>query len=206
MVLLFLFKKGPKIKIIEKDNTSLIEELNQYKDLNGNLVSKITQLEFSKKEVESRVDSIAKELKLSKGKIITVDHYHTSVDTQFYPKPIPVYKDKDTLYKVTQKDEWLLVEAVAGKDTGYIHLQLTDELDRIEEYKPGFLGLFPKTNIYLRSKSPYINYSKGYSFTVKEKTTFLTIGPSIQYNLVGPYKNKTSVGVSIQIPLIKIKK
>lgn len=199
---LFLLRK-PSIKIIKEDNSELIKELKQYKDRSGNLVSELTQLKISKEEMINRVDSLSYELKISKKNIKTVDHYITDIDTQFYPKSVPIFYNKDTAYKVIQKDKWLTAEAVAGKDTGYIYLRLTDELDRVEEYKPGFLGLFSKTNVYLRSKSPYINYNRGYSFSIKEKTTWLTIGPSIQYD---PFQNKVSVGISAQFPIIKIKK
>jgi len=202
-MLIFFIKKQPKVRVVEKDNSDILQELKQYKDRNGNLVSEVSQLKLSREEINTRVDSLSRELKISKKNIKTVDHYISSTDTQFYPKPVPVPYGKDTAYKVTQKDKWLTAEAVAGKDTGYIHVKLSDELDRVEEYKPGFLGFFPKTKVHLRSKSPYINYNKGYSFTIKEKTTWLTIGPSVQYD---PFQNKVSVGVSVQVPLIKIKK
>lgn len=203
IILLFYIKKDPIIKVIQKDNTDLLQELKQYKDRNGNLVSEISQLKMSREEINNRVDSLSRELRISKKNVKTIDHYISSTDTQFYPKPFPVYRGKDTAYKVIQYDNYLNIEAIAGKDTGYILFSLRDTLDRVEKYNPGFLGFGSSTKVLLRTKSPYIQYKQGYSFSIKEKTTWLTIGPSIQYD---PFQNKVSVGVSAQIPVIKIKR
>jgi len=208
---LFLFSllREPKVKVIEKDNTDLVQELKQYKDRNGSLVSEVTQVKLDKAEVDARVDSLARELNISKSDIKTVDRYITKKDTQWISKSTPVYYHNDTAYKVSQKDQWLSIEAIAGKDTGSIKFSLRDTLDRVEKDKSGIiqlLGFNKGTNVYLRTKSPYIDYKEGYSITVKEKETWLTIGPSVQYDLLGPNKNKVTVGVSAQIPLIKIKK
>lgn len=202
---LFLYLKKPKIKVVSRDNTELYKELKYLKDKNGDLVAQTTQSKLEIEVFKVKVDSIAKELSLNKKNIKEVDRWNTRVDSQFYPKPTPVYINKDTAYKVEQHDNWLDITAVAGKDTGYIHFIHRDTLDRVVSDRTKFLSFIgpDKTDVYLRAKSKHTKIESGYSFTVKSKTPILTIGPAILYD---PFKNKASVGLSIQIPLIRINK
>lgn len=205
ITLLFYFTREPKVKIIKTDNSDLYKELKISKDRNGDLVAQTTQSKLDKKELETRVDSLAYELRLKSKNIKTVDRWNTKVDSQFYVKSVPVYYGKDTAYKVSQKDYWLTAEAVAGKDTGYIHVALKDTLDRVETNRSKFIGFIGsnKTDVLMRAKSPYTTFESGYSFTVKSPTEILTIGPSVTYD---PFNKKVIVGISATIPLIRIHK
>lgn len=178
-----------------------IKEAKYYKDANGRLVAKIQQQQLSENNMKKAVDSLAKALKV-KPKYIQGQHtITTEIDTQFVEKTIPVPYGKDTAYKVIKKDDWVDIEAVAGKDTGSIKLSIRDTISVTEVVKNPLIGRTTR-EILIRNANPYNITKSGYSYRIREKKTVISIGPYLGID----FRGKPSVGIAAQFPIINIKR
>lgn len=182
-----------------------LEQVSSYVDENGKLSATITQKEADIKQLSTTVDSITrvnKYLAIQAKNIHVVESIRQVVDTVIIDTSKVIFKDKDTVYSATKRDQWVNITAAISKDTGIISLSLSDTLNRFQITKN---TLFKTEHIVVIShKSPYFRTTEGYSFIIKERTPKVTIGPYIGYG----YTNdglKPSVGISVQFPVIKIK-
>lgn len=201
--LLMYFRRSHDIIAISPLNQDLIQQVKTLKDANGKSLAQIEQIVISEQEAKLRADSLAKALKIKPKYIKGQDYYTTKVDTFFSVVTSPVYLPSgDTAYKVEKHDAYVDIEAIAGKSTGTISYRSKDTITRVETIKNPLIGSTKRT-ITLRSANPYNTIVDGYSWSVKEKEVWLAIGPSVQYN---PFTKKVDIGVSIQIPIFKLKR
>lgn len=202
LIYLLINKKGVS-SIVQVADPVLLHTLDTTRDSNGRLLSTINQVIYDKLQVQAYADSLAKILKV-KPKYIQGEDKVVIKDSIVYRNvpSEPVYVGKDTAYKVEVHDPWLDVVAVAGKDTGSILLKERDTLTRIEVVETPFIGK-TKTTIFMGNSNPHDEILQGASFSVKQKEVFLTVGPDFQYN---PFTQKVSLGISVQLPILKFKK
>lgn len=193
----------PEVKIVEKDNTDLIQELNFYKTLSGQQAGKLKQVEVSRAELEKRVESLAKELKIKpkyiQGEITVI----TQADTVLRDVPYYIDSSKGT-FKFQHKDAWASIEGnnMNPEKKLTFEMHLTDTIKAVENIKKRFLRK-SITEVTFITKSPYSQAISGYSYRVKPRQLLVAIGPGINYN---PFNSKLSVGIQAMLPLIKIYK
>jgi len=177
------------------------KQVEYYKDANNKLIAKLEQNQLSEENMKKAVDSLAKALKVKPKFIQGQTVIDTRIDTQFYPKPIPVPYGKDTAYKVVKSDQWVHVEAIAGKDTGSIKLSIRDTISITEVVKNPLIGKTTR-DLYIRSANPYNVTTSGYSYRIREKKSILTVGPYIGIDI----KGKPSFGIGVQFPIVNVKR
>ncbi len=202
-IVVFLASRKPEIIIKTKDNPRTLAELRQIKDENGKLHSIIEQKTISEAHKDVIIDTLAKALHLKPKEIKGEDVYVLRTDTVFKTttKYVDSTKDKP-YYTTTYKDRWLEIKAVAGRDTSNITFKQYDTIHRVEIVKNPLIGR-TKREIRIYNDNPHSKLTHGYSWTVKEASTYLSVGPSIQYN---PFTKKLDVGISVQVPIIKFKR
>jgi hypothetical protein len=180
-----------------------LKVLQQYKDANGKLYTKLQQQEVEKAAYKQRLDSFAKLLKIKPKQIKGEEVVTVVLDTQFVTLPSKVVVvAKDTLYRIEKHDPWVDVVAIAGRVSGTITLKVKDTFTRLETVKTSWFKPTVRT-VYILNKNPYSRASTGSSFTFKEKQIWLTIGPYIGYD---PFSRSLSGGISAQVPIIKLKR
>lgn len=193
-------RRGPALNH-KSSNKAVLEELRQIRDENFNLLSEIRLKEVKIEEQESLLDSIRntvpKPLRPKISQIKSVEKFTLSTDTSLKLSIV-----HDSTIKIEKHDPWLSAFAEIHNDSASLTIGIKDTITRTEIYKR---HLFKPDEHYilLRSSSPYSSIQEGFSFTIKEKKTVLTIGPSINYS---PFVNRISFGISVQLPILKIKK
>jgi|SRR6478609_935948 len=194
----YLLLKKPKEPLV--DNKA-VQEAQYYKDANGMLVARLKQNAVNEKQMKANIDSLAKALKVKPKFIKGVDTYHSTVEIEYKDTSSSVIIGKDTAYKIEKHDPYVDIVAIAGKDSGSISLQMRDTLTRVEVVKT---SLFKATTreVLIRNASPYTKVVSGYAYTIKEKRAILTVGPYLGIDI----KGKPSFGLSVQYPLIQIKR
>lgn len=196
-----LYNRKPPALYKENSSKAVLEELNQIRDENFNLLSEIRVKEVTIEEQRSILDSIRstvpKPLRPKISQIKSVEKFTLSTDSSLR---LPVIRD--SVIKIEKHDGWLSAQAEIRNDSAILKIGIKDTITRTQIYKR---HLFKPDEHYilLRSSSPYSIIQEGFSFTIKEKQTVLTIGPSINYS---PFVNRISFGISVQLPILKIKK
>jgi hypothetical protein len=198
---LVIRSKSQKIVLVDEKPTydSL---LKVYKDRNGKLYNELQVVKIDNANYKYQVDSLAKALKLKPKVIQGEDRYIIGTDTVFYEKSYPVLVYKDTAWQVQKVDNYVNILATAGRNTGTIVYSSVDTLVRVETTKT---NLFGKTTekVYIRNTNPYNSIKSGFSYSKVQKRAYLSLGPSVNYD---PFMNRFSIGVSLQYPLIQLKK
>jgi hypothetical protein len=169
---------------------------------NGQLASTINTVILERDTYKQSVDSIAKLLKL-KPKYIKGDDsyvYVNKIDTVVNTEV--VYVDKDSSYNFTYKDNWTTIKGAVNRLRAKLSYLSVDTISRVETSKTTIFGKTIR-KVILTNSNPNNKLQAGYSYTQKEKRTYLTIGPSIQYD---PFTNKVNFGFSVQYPLIQLKR
>lgn len=199
---LFIRNKNQKVAPVVDKTAKYDSLLNVLIDRNNLLYTEVKTIRVENTMYVNLVDSLAKALKLKPKFINGEDRYIFKTDTFFREVPNVVYLGKDTVYNVRKLDNHIDVNAYAGKDFGLITVKSQDTLIRIETSKTNIWG---KTtdNVLLRNTNPYNKIYAGYSYSKVQKRTYLTLGPAIIYD---PFRNQFSLGVSLQYPLIQLKK
>lgn len=208
LVFLMFYKRSTPPIAIASDNTDLMQQVKTLKDANNKAFAQIEQIVLSKQEAEKRADSLATALKIKPKMVQGVTVYTTKVDTFFSVVTSPVYLSSgDTAYKVSKHDGYVDIDAVAGKQFGTISYKSKDTVTRVEYVKKPFLNLpifgATTTQIDLRSANPYNTIISGYSWQQEEKRTWLSIGPSVEWN---PFTKRVDFGISAQLPIINFKR
>jgi len=208
--ILFFGRKNPDPVSVLGQTEPILQKAKILKDINDKNSAVITQLVVSDKRDRARIaDSVAKVYELKIKQIQGIDKYVYVKDTVFITKSTPIFRgsildsNRNIIgYKVETHDPWIDIVAVAGKDTASIAFSSRDTLLRTEVVKNPLFGA-PKRTVIIRNTNPYNSLQSGYSWTTKDKKTFIAIGPAFVWN---PITNKFSVGVGISLPLIQIKR
>lgn len=204
IILLYLLftSRNPVIEV-SSDNKELLRAVDYLKDRNEKIYAKLETEILEKSEALKRADSLAKVLKIKPKHIRGKDVLVQTTDTVFRDLPADIiYREKDTAYQITKKDEYVDIQATVGPRGGEIKYSSIDTLTLVHTVKTPLIGR-TKRNLLINNSNPYNKVTKGNSWVVKEKEAWLTIGPSIQYN---PFNNQLTVGISVQVPIIKFKK
>lgn len=206
----FLIQKPRAVSTTVVDPTAL-QQVKQVRDENNKLYAQINQQVLDKATVQAYSDSLAKALKVARGSIREVDKI-VAKDSIVYvtdtSKPISVLVPgtKDSLviaYSTEFHDPWVDVTAIAGKDTGRIEFKSRDTVTRVVSEETHWFSP-TQYNVFLGNSNPHTEITEGTSFSIKEKRTWLSIGPSVQYNLL-PTRG-VSIGISAQLPLLQFKR
>ncbi len=199
----YVICKKPRTIYKDSQDPAALKVLQQYKDANGKLYAKVQQQEVDKAAYKQHIDSLAKLLKIKPKQIKGEDVVTVITDTEFVRLPTQhVIVAKDTMYRVEKHDAWVDVVATAGKIDGSITLKVRDTFTRLETVKTSWFKPTVRS-VYILNKNPYSRPSEGSSFIIKEKQTWLTIGPYIGYD---PFNRCLSGGISAQIPILKLKR
>lgn len=202
IVLLTCLRKRPVEPAIP-DNTPILQRVDQIKDENDKLYAQVQQKVLENAIARKFADSLAKALRVKPKFVRGVDQYVYSVDTVFTVTPVVTYQNKDTAFTVRKKDLWVDIEAnVRTRGQSTLRFSSKDTLTRTEIVKTPLFGATTRY-ITIRNANPYNVVEKGYSWTVKEKRAWLTVGPYIGYDVLNM---RPSIGVSVQLPLIQLKK
>ncbi len=201
-ILYILYRPTKQVTITEKSPISL-DSLHQIRDINDHLYAEIQQKTLTELEVTKERDSLAKALRTKPKYIKGEDKITIRRDTVFKDSSkVVIEPTGDTAYKVEHHDRYTDIVAIAGKNSGSIAYSSRDTITRVEIEKTHWFKPTEHT-ILLNSANPYNTITHGGSFTVKEKTPFLTIGPYIGYDI---FSKKLGFGISIQKPIFTIKK
>lgn len=207
---LYIHKSTPPAPIVT--NPLALDTVKHLKDENGKLYATITQQQLEYSQIKEFSDSLAKALKIKPKYIKGADKIVTR-DSIVYSEPIEDSvvvgainddgeRNPDTLKKVQFHDAWTDIVATLGEDTGRIEFQSRDTLTRVEVAESSLFGS-TKYNVFIGNANPHNEIKEGASFQVKEKRTWLTAGPDLQYN---PFTGKINLGISVQIPILQLKK
>lgn len=206
VVLTYFVIKSPRTvtAVVSTDNPLTLQKVEQLRDQNDKLYAKISQITLDKISAAKYIDSLAKALKIEKGNIKSVEKIVTR-DSVVYrdTKTEPVYKDSSLVaYVADFQDAWVHIRATVGKDTGGIMFSSKDTLTRVVTQEN---HLFRPTEhfVFLGNANPHNEITEGASFSIKEKKTWLSIGPYAGYD---PFTQKPSVGISVQLPIIQLKR
>jgi hypothetical protein len=202
VIILFLvlhFRKP--VQYVNLPNVNKIDSLQIYKDKNGKLYEQIQSLNLQADELHNIIDSIAKPLGIKSNTVVSQDKYVTKTIVKDSNIVVTVDKHENKTFATSTPYVDIDVE-IDSSNQGSFYLSLLDTLTRIETIKKPLFGPTVHT-IYLRNVNPYNHIQQGNSFDIQEKKIWLTIGPSIQYDIL-PKKGFT-FGVSAQFPLIKIR-
>lgn len=196
-IIIYLLRREP-VHTIDK---VAIEEARYYKDINGKLVAMIKQKDISESNMKQLADSLAKALKVKPKYIKGIDTYNSTIEIEYRDTSSTVLIGKDTAYKIEKHDPYVDIIAIAGKDSGSISLKMRDTLTRVEKVKNPLIGRTTR-EVLLRNASPYTTIQSGYSYTIKEKKVILGVGPYVGID----FRGQPSFGISIQFPIIQIKR
>lgn len=176
------------------------DTVTTYRDISNKIHSVISHNEQINEGQKHLIDSLSTVLKVKSSNIKTVTSVITKIDTVFTERTIV----SDSTFTIGRKDKWVSILAKVNKDSGTISFNINDTLTMTSIEKN---SLFKSTSyIDIYHSNPYIRDTKGYSFSVTKKSAKVSIGPYIGYgydirsNTLSP-----SIGISIQLPLIKIK-
>lgn len=205
-ILVYFLIQKPKVIVAAPVSLDSLQVVKQLRDQNNRLYNQISQTVIERAQIKKLADSLANALKIKSSDIITIDRFISKTDTVFKTGFISVYRDssdKCPEYYITEhKDAWITLRAVGGKDTSSIAMTSVDTLTRIETVHNPIIGA-TKRSIIIGNANPYNTISEGNSFTIREKRAFLSIGPSVGYN---PFTRKIDVGISIQLPILQLKR
>lgn len=204
-IYLVFFKKTSTEPITSIDYKPVIEQVQYLKDLNDKNSAVLRQQVVDIAQAKIYSDSLARALRVKTSRIKAVDVYIYKHDTTFETKDKPYIPSpgSDTSSYFKYQDEYLNLETSTIKNKNSLHLGLVDTLTRsvIEKHK-GFLGLGGTyNNVVLRNANPYVQIREGSSYTIKQKKTWLAIGPVFSYDVL---TNKPSVGIGITVPFIRL--
>lgn len=178
---------------IKKTNTNYksqlqntLQKLNQYKDINNQLYEKLNQQYVSINQMKSINDSLASALKIKNKNIVSSTTITQKIDTVIQIKHDTTFQIKDTPFHYIFDTSFYF----SINDTLHFLQQLKSHLFKPDEY-----------TLYIKNTSPYVHITSGNSYILYQKKPIFTMGPAL---LVDPFNGKVSVGISIQIPLIKI--
>lgn len=205
-VLVIILWRKPRHNPGSVEDRITVEQLDQLKDKNGFLWTLVKQKTIELDQASKDKDSLASALKIKPKWIKGRDVYISKADTIWKNLPTVVMYDtlnKDTMYVVTKKDAWVDIEAKASKKGGTISYSSIDTLNRVVVTKNPLFGR-STTTVYMNNANPYNTIKQGYSYIIKQKEVFLTIGPSISYNPL--QKSPVTIGISLQYPIIKFKR
>lgn len=203
-IIFVMLRRPAKTKTMLKEDVQMLQKVKILQDRNQKDWTELKQYIIDVKTAKEINDSLAKALKKKPRFIKGRDVIITKSDTLWVKLPTTIMyneKEKDTVYTIRKKDDYIDVEAQVGPHFGQIHFSSIDTLTRLIIIHK---SLFGKTtnSVYLSNKNPYNKITEGTSFTIKEKVPLLTVGPSIGIN----YNGKPTVGVSVQFPIFSIKK
>lgn len=209
-VLVYLLVQKPKSSIVQVTNPLQLQQVQQMRDENGKLYAQISQQVLQLTQIQSFSDSLAKALKIKPKYIQGVDRVVTKDSVVYNNVPVEEAiitgedNDSSIVYTVEKHDPWtdIMAKINPSKDTASIEYTSRDTLTRVQVAEA---HLFSPTTytVYMGNANPHNDIKEGASFQIKEKRTWLSVGPSIQYN---PFTQKVDVGISVQIPLIQFKK
>lgn len=175
-----------------------LDTVDTYRDINDKLRAQIVQKVISSDNhhIIDSLENVIKGLKKSDVKSVSVIESEAKVvvrDTVIY---------KDSTYQLFRKDDWLDLVVKLNKDTGTVAFSLRDSLTIVEFEKR---KLFSTTRILdISHSSPYFSTKRAGSYTIQDRLPILTIGPSVNFGYDGQWR--TTFGISVQVPLIKINK
>lgn len=195
----------PKSETVQIDNPLLLKQVDSFRDINGKLYAELEQKVYTQAQVSFLLDSVAKALGVRVRTIKGVERVVFKVDTIYKnlpSRPIFIVGNHDTAYQVERHDGWNDIVATAGPDSGSVVFRSRDTLTRIQITKSPLIGQ-TKNYIYMTNANPYNRISEGASFIVKEKQTWLSIGPYIGYD---PFSNRVSIGIGAEFPIINLKR
>lgn len=196
--------KAPK-NVQQVDTALSLHKVDTFRDKNDKLFAQVEQQVYTQAQVSHLLDSVAKALGVKVKYIQGADKYTVQVDTVYRDLPVKriyVLSANDTAYRVEKHDGWNDIIAVAGPDSGSIVYRSRDTITRYEMVKTPIIGA-TKRYIYLNNANPYNKIESGASFTIKEKQTWLSVGPYIGYD---PFLNKASIGIGVMFPIFNLKK
>lgn len=172
-------------------------DLEQKKTKSGDNLVVIPSTDVDVRNLKNEIDSLKKELKLSKRtKVITNTSVISQTDTVLKTIPEYIYLENDTLLKLSHKDKWVELSATSSKYISEFTLKAVDTLSFT------MTRTKKQTEVYISNASPYVKINQGYSLIVKEKKPWLSIGPHVGIDITG----KPTVGISVQYPLIQFKR
>lgn len=182
----FFFKTKKETNVY----SSLLSQTKELKDKNDKLYKQIQQIQIQSTDIIRERDSLLDALKLKSKNVQTVTVFKQKIDTI-----IKIRKDTLIQPQTITKPTYIVF------DTS-IDIHIDDTLYYVEHtihhlFKPD------EHVVDVRNTSPAVEITEGNSFTLKEKPIWFTIGPSLQYN---PFNGRVEPGISIQIPLFKIRK
>lgn len=189
---IFLFVGRKDVPIVD---TISLDTVDAYRDTNDKLRAQVVQKVISH---NSKIVDSLKSVVRSSGHISGITVAEVKVETTFVDKPVYI----DSAYELHRRDPWLDLSVRLKRDTGIFAISLSDSLTitRIDKR-----GLFSKRSIIdISHSSPYFSTSRAVSYIIDEKYPIVTIGPSVMIGYDG--KIRMLVGISAQIPIIKIRK
>lgn len=206
VIVLFLiikFRKEASTQIVYLPDTQQLDSLESYKDKNGKLTETLQQVALQNTQLQAAVDSLSKAINIKSNQVTQVTQIKTNTIVKDSNIVVTVDKHENKTFATSTPYIDLDVE-IDSANKGSFYLSTIDTLTVVETVKKPFLNLFGPTvhNLYFRNQNPYNHITEGNSYIVKEKTLWLTIGPSIEYN---PFTKKIDFGISVQYPLIKLK-
>jgi hypothetical protein len=195
LLLLLLLKECSLNKNLAKLNvTPVYKELKGGVTKSGDSFKVIKSIELENSNLKYTIDSLKKELKLpAKTNVVHITSVTTKTDTVLVPVLKEIEVDGNTVFQLEHKDEWLQLSATFGnlpefKVRAIDTLSFTSVRGRKE------------TKVYVDNKSPYVSINQGYSYSIRNKKPWLTIGPHVGIDITG----KPTLGVSVQYPLIRL--
>lgn len=187
-------------KYAENIITEEIPPVEHILDKNGELQAKVSVLEVEYENNKRLIDSLSRALKVKPKQIKGIDKYIERVDTVLVDSIVYIQGPDSVV--ISKKDAWVNIKAVGKSDSSYIEYSSIDTITRVEVSKSPLFGR-ASTEIFLHNSNPYNKITNGSSFKIREKQIWLSLGPSIQFD---PFTRKVSVGISIQVPLIKFRR
>lgn len=189
----------PSLPIV--DNSPLLEEVRRLKGENDQKTALVTQHSIEKAIARRLADSLAKALKTKPKYIMGVDKVIYQKDTVINVDTVFISKG-DTAFYMKHTDPWISLVASSIRGRAQFSLSTYDTLNRTEIVKT---PLFRRTTreIAVRNSSPYNKAQKAYSWVTKDPKTWLSIGPYVGYDIL---TQKPSAGISVQYPLMQIRK
>lgn len=165
--------------------------------------SEITSVPVSSKILESLVDSLISENKKLRNATSLIQ-VSTKIDTVF--KERIVWRDTTTGdFELSKKDDWIDVVAKGNikSGEGEIRVGITDTISVVTKTKK---HLFKpnETIIDFSTANPYNKTQAMRSFTIPERKSIVSIGPTASYSWNGT-KWSPSIGIGVTYNLFSIK-
>src|SRR6267378_3986375 len=196
-------QKDKPLPEAQVNNPLLLQKVDSFRDANGKLYAQLEERIYTQAQVNHLLDSMAKVLGIKVKNIKGVERIVYQTDTIYKnlpSRPIFIVSNHDTAYQVERHDGWNDIVATAGPDSGSIVFRSRDTLTRLEISKSPLIGP-TKNYIYLTNTNPSNQIREGASFIIKEKQSWLSIGPYIGYD---PFSNRLSIGIGAQFPIINL--